>query len=172
MPFPTWSAGQRVTAALLTAMQPVTVVKSANTTRASTTTLASDPHLVLPVTAGATYLLDGFLEYDGNFGGTGDLKLDWTLPAGATIRWAALGNASGDTTQKYASTSAAAGTTLSVGTYGVAGAGGVRNAASPRGYLTVAGTAGNITLRWAQQSSHATGTTLYAGSWIRLLRQS
>ncbi|MFJ4863391.1 hypothetical protein [Streptomyces sp. NPDC088748] len=166
MPYPTWTAGQRVTAAQLTAMQPITAVKAANTSRTSTTTLAADPHLVLPVSANATYLLDGWIEYDGAFG-AGDLKADWTLPAGATIRWGLHANASGDTTQKYASSTAAG--TLTAGTYGV---GSFANGARPAGYLVIGGTAGNATFRWAQNSSNATATTLYAGSWVRLLRQT
>lgn len=168
MPFyPAWTAGQRVTAALLTAMQPIVVVKSSDTARTSTTTLAADPHIVVPVSASATYLLDGYIEFDGIFGGTGDIKFDWTIPAGATLRWGPLGNASGDTTQKYAANSAANSSVLTAGTYGT---GGTRSAASPRGYVTVGGTAGNLQLRWAQNTSSATATTVYAGSWIRLQR--
>lgn len=34
------------------------------------------------------------------------------------------------------------------------------------------GIVGNLTLRWAQQASSASATTLLAGSWIRLRRVS
>jgi hypothetical protein len=164
--YPAWTSGQRVTAALITAMQPIIVVKAANTSRASTTTLAADPHLVLPVSAGATYLMDGWLEYDGNFGSPGDFKADWTLPSGGTLRWGLHSNAAGDTTQKYATTTASASTVVTAGAYGI---GSTANGARPAGYLTTSA-AGNITLRWAQNSSSATATTVYAGSWIRLQR--
>lgn len=176
----TWVSGEVVTDELLNteirdqftsllALQPISVVKSASTGRASTTTLAADPHLVLALSANATYLLDGYVEYDGAFG-AGDLKLDWTMPAGAALRWAALGNAAADTTQKYSSGSVAAGvTTISLGTYGV---GATRNCFGPVGYLTTAGTAGNLTLTWAQNASNGTATTLHSGSWIRILRKT
>lgn len=169
MPYPDWKVGQKVTAALLAAMQPIRATKSVDTARASTTTLAADPHLVLPVLANAVYDLDGYIEYDGNFGGSGDLKLDWTVPAGTTMRWAPRSNASGDTTQKFSSGSVAYNLAVSAGTYGV---GTTRNSLSPRGWVITSGTAGNLTLRWAQNSSNAVATTLYANSWVRLTRVS
>ncbi len=175
----TWVVGEVVTAALMNAeirdqlnalitLQPISAVKSADTGRASTTSLAADPHLVLAVAASATYLLDGWLEYDGAFG-AGDLKADWSLPSGATIRWGLHANASGDTTQKYATTTGPAATALTAGTYGV---GAVANAARPAGFLTIGATAGNATFRWAQNSSNGTATTLRAGSWLRIFRRT
>ncbi|MFD9515954.1 hypothetical protein [Streptomyces sp. NPDC059979] len=173
----TWVVGEVVTAALmnaeirdqfnaLIAAQP-SIVKGSNTSRTSTTTLAADPHLALNVSASATYLVDGFIDYDGAFG-AGGLKVDFTLPAGAVLRWGLLGNVVADTTQKYASNTADTGS-LTAGTYGT---GGTHTAGTLRGYLTVAGTAGALTMRWAQNASNATATTVYAGSWIRLERYS
>lgn len=169
MPYPDWRVGQRVTAALLAAMQPVKATKSVDTARTSTTALAADPHLVLALAANAVYELSGFIEYDGNFGGSGDLKMDWTLPSGATMRWAPRGNAAGDTTQKLNSGSVANTLAVAVGTYGV---GTTRNSLSPRGYIITSATAGNATLRWAQNSSNAIATTLYANSWVSASRTS
>lgn len=173
----TWVVGEVVTAAQMNAeirdqfnsliAGQLTVVKSANTARTSTTTLAADPHLALSVAASATYLLDGFIDYDGAFG-AGGLKIDFTLPASATLRWGPLGNVVADTTQKYTSNTVSTGS-LPVGTYGT---GGNHTGATLRGYLTVAGTAGTVTLRWAQDTSNATATTVYAGSWMRLLRMT
>jgi hypothetical protein len=168
MVFPTIAAGQRITAALLNSMLPVTVYKTANQAVTSSTVLVNDNELTLPVVATGTYLLDGFIDYDGQFGpGTGDIKLDWSLPSGATLRWGPLGNASNDTAQKYASNTNVTGNVLTAGTYGT---GGSHNAATPRGYLAVSSTAGNVQLMWAQNASSATATTVYAGSWIRLQR--
>lgn len=173
----TWVVGEVVTAALMNAeirdqlnsliAAQLKIVKSGDTGRTSTTTLAADPHLALAVSASATYLLDGFIDYDGAFG-AGGLKMDFTLPAGATLRWGPLGNVVADTTQKYHSNTVNTGS-LPVGTYGT---GGSHTAATLRGYLTVAGTAGTVTLRWAQSASNGTATTVYTGSWIRLERYS
>ncbi|RPE27275.1 hypothetical protein [Kitasatospora cineracea] len=145
-----------------------TVYKTADTPLANTTALTADPHLTLPVVANAKYLLDGYLDYDGLFSTTlGGLALDWNLPSGATLRWGPLGNAFGDTTQKYTANTTTAGAPLSLGTYGT---GGTHTAASPRGYLTTGANAGSLTLKWAQAGATATGTTLYTGSHIRLQR--
>jgi hypothetical protein len=168
--FPSIAAGQRITASLLNSMLPVTVTKTVNQSVTSSTTLVNDLELTLPVVANGTYLLDGFIDYDGQFGpGTGDIKFDWSLPSGATLRWGPLGNASNDTSQKYASNTNLTGNVLTAGTYGT---GGAHNAATPRGYVTVSSTAGNIQLMWAQNVSSATATSVYAGSWIRLTRTS
>ncbi len=144
----------------------VTLVKPSNTTVTNNATLGVDPHITLPVVANAQYLLDGYLDYDGTFG-AGGIQLDWSVPAGASMRWAPLGNASADTTQKYTSNGTPVGSAVAAGTYGT---GGQHNTLSPRGYLATAGTAGNITLRWAQAAASAGGTTLYANSWVRLHR--
>lgn len=170
MAFPSISAGQRITAGLLTSMLPVVAVKTINQAVTSSTTFVNDNELLLPVIANATYLFDGFIDYDGPFGpNVADIKLDWTLPSGATLRWGPLGNASNDINQKYSSNTTLTGTALTAGTYGT---GGTHTALSPRGYLTVGGTAGTAQLKWAQNVSSATATTVYAGSWIRLQRQS
>lgn len=171
----TWVVGEVVTAAhlnaeirdqfnTLIASEPE-VIKAASTSRTSTTTLAADPHLALTVAANATYTLDGFIDYDGVFG-AGGLKVDFTLPASAVLRWGLLGNVAADTTQKYGSNTADTGS-LTAGTYGT---GGTHTAARLSGHLTVAGTAGTMQLRWAQNASNATATTVYEKSWMRLKR--
>lgn len=172
----TWVVGEVVTAAQLNAEirdqfnalinSNPEIVKSADTGRTSTTTLAADPHLALAVAANATYSLDGFIDYDGVFG-AGGLKVDWTLPASATMRWSLLGNVVADTTQKAVTTTTDQTGSLSVGTYGT---GGTHTHTRLCGHVTTAGTAGTMTMRWAQNASNATATTVYAKSWIRLRR--
>lgn len=172
----TWVVGEVVTAAhmnaeirdqfnALIAANPE-VIKSADTGRTSTTSLAADPHLALNVAANATYTIDGFLDYDGAFG-AGGLKVDFTLPASATMRWGLLGNVVAETNQKAATSTTDQTGSLPVGTYGT---GGTHTHARLCGHLTTAGTAGTMGLRWAQSASNATATTLYAKSWMRLRR--
>jgi hypothetical protein len=169
MPYPVWAAGQRVTAALLTAMQPIEAVKSTATPRASNTVLTADPHLTLAVAANAAYDLSGFIAYDGQYN-AGNLLLDWTLPAGARMLWSANGPAVGGTAA-FASNTVLAGTgnPLSAGTYGT---GGSYTALNPRGRLVTGASAGSITLTWAQVTSNAMATTLRADSRIQLDRTS
>lgn len=166
MPYPDWRAGQRVTAALLAAAQPATVVKAASQPVTSSTTLVNDNHLLLAVAANATYALTGFLDYDGAFG-AGGLKVGWTLPFSATLRWGLRGNVVADTTQKFAANTVTQASTLSVGTYGT---GGSHSSAHLIGHLTVGSTAGSVQLRWAQDASNAVATTMWDLSWLSLRR--
>jgi len=164
--FPTFFAGQRLTAALLRSMQPITVVKAADESVTSSTTLQDDNHLILPLEANATYTLEGGLYYDGQFN-AGNLKLTWTLPASATFYWSANGPATGGAAA-YASNAVTSGN-ISLGTYGT---GGAKTTASVNATVVTVGTAGNMTLRWAQDTSNATATTIYAKSWLRAWRIS
>ncbi|MGP3686538.1 hypothetical protein ACTVZO_17830 [Streptomyces sp. IBSNAI002] len=163
MPYPTWSAGQRVTAALLTAMQPITVVKTIDEPVTASTTLQDDNQLILPLEAAATYTVRGALFYDGQFN-AGNLKLSWALPAGASIFWSANGPALGGAAA-YASQAVTSGN-ISVGTYGT---GGSKTTASIVAHVTTSA-AGNMILRWAQDTSHATPTQIYAKSFLQAIR--
>lgn len=164
--YPTLYAGQRLTASLLASMQPYTVYKAADESVTSSTTLQDDNHLILPLLAGATYTVEGGLFYDGQFN-AGNLKLTWSLPAAATIFWSPNAPAVGGAAA-YASQAVTSGN-LSIGTYGT---GGSKTTASISATVTTFGTAGNMTLRWAQDASNATPTTIYAGSWLRMWRMA
>lgn len=122
--------------------------KTAATSRASTTTVAADPHLVVAVEANAVYKVDVFVGWTNGGGG---FKAAFTGPSGATMNW----------TDNDGGYSSAIGTTQSfnttVGTTFV-------------GTLDTAGTAGNLTLVWAQDSSNAANTTLAAGCYISVER--
>lgn len=164
MPYPTWAAGQRVTAALLTAAQPALIYKTADESVTSSTTLQNDDHLFVAVAANATYAIDCWLNFLAN--SPPDIKADWTIPAGATMNWAALGTG----TANYSDHDA------SIVSHNVARGGkgnpGVPQSMNARGYLITGGTAGTLQLRWAQNTSNASATVLRAGSWIRLQRNS
>ena len=57
MPYPAWTVGQKVTATLLAAMQPIKATKSVDTARASTTAQTADPHLSLALAANAQFAI-------------------------------------------------------------------------------------------------------------------
>ncbi|MFJ9443254.1 hypothetical protein ACIRRH_15490 [Kitasatospora sp. NPDC101235] len=145
--------GQVLHARKTSATQPVT----------SSTTLVPATDLALPVVAGATYEIDGWIIYDGQFN-AGDLKIGWSVPAGSTGTWSINAPGTGGTLTYSPNTVAIAATTTA-GTYG---AGGLVNAAV-RGYIT-AGATGTLQLQFAQNSSNPTPTSVYAGSWLRLHR--
>lgn len=178
--YPTFVAGQKITAALLRSAQPQVVRKTADTARSATTTTTPDPHLQIDVIANAVYVWDGWVKYDAD--AAGDLVLDFTTPAGALGEW--LGFAAGNPV-----TGASATPTLRVDTAGVSGylirtetndvaqsrsfgalGVGTTMGVQLSGTLRVAAAAGTFSLDWAQGASSATATTLYTDSWLRFQR--
>lgn len=169
MQYPTWQAGQRVTAALLTAMQPTTAIKGSLQTVTNSTTYTADTDLTIPLAAGATYMFDGAISYA-------------TLAAaGINMRWSYSGtystgiythralNGSSATTTDTASIRAGQ---ANIGTgQALAGGNGSGNflIAEPLGTIITV-TAGNLFFEWAQNAVNATGTQVGPGSWVRAWR--
>lgn len=141
--------------------------KTSDQAKSTDATLANDSELVVTVVASATYVFDGFLVYDGAT--TGDIQVKLVPPASATLVWVPNGppsSASGTaTTLKVPKEGTAADTFGAVGT----GAGNILVMA-PRGILRTGASAGTLQLQWAQGTSDATATTLYADSWLRATR--
>jgi hypothetical protein len=167
--YPTWAAGQRVTAGQLLASQAKTLYKAGDTSRASTTASAADPDLTMAVEANATYIVDGLLVYGAD--PTADFKMGFTGPASAVFTWSCTGQ---DGTQTGTSSPVIT-DAQAIGTFAyILGGRSTGNTGKMtgrlRGTLTVAATAGTFSLVWAQQVSSATATILYTGSFMRLLR--
>lgn len=178
--YPTFLAGQKITASLLRSAQPIVVRKTADTPRTATTTTTADPHLQFDAVANAVYIWDGWVKYDADT--VGDLVLDFTTPAGALGEWLGFGTGNPPT-------GASATPTLRVDTQGVSGymlrtetndvaqsrsfgalGVGITLGVQMYGTLRMASTAGTFTLDWAQGASSATATTLYTDSWLRFQR--
>jgi hypothetical protein len=161
-----WFSGEDITATNLNEMQPLNAYKPAQTSRASTTTLAADPNLAAPVVAAGVYEVECYLNYTGAAQGSGDLKFAFTGPSGATFTWSALGFAvSGGFTTPEMICNNTLTSTRQVGS----------NSGSTvdcwiKGSLIVSSTAGTLTLTWAQNTSSSTATVLSAGCWLRLIR--
>lgn len=178
--YPTPLAGQRLTASLLRSMLPQVARKTADTARASTTTQVIDPHIQLPVVAGAVYVFNGWIKFDGD--PAADIVVGWTFPTGTQGAWYGQG----------------AGTTVISGT---AGGGTQQNASSTWGYtvrtewtdlgntrtlgnlaagnaltallggtVRVGSTDGTFGMTWCQSVSNATATTVFTDSWISVQR--
>ncbi|MFI6032944.1 hypothetical protein ACIBBD_01940 [Streptomyces sp. NPDC051315] len=161
-----WLAWGRGSTGGFTLGSTVVARKTANTSRASTTAIAADPHLSINVVAG-TYQVQALILYDADT--TGDLKLGWFAPASTTGAWWPGGSDASNTT--FAATARwGALTDFSVSTLPVAGVGtGNVVACIPTGTAVVTGT-GQITLAWAQNSSSATATVVRQHSWLQLRR--
>jgi len=162
---PVWTVGEVLSAADVNSwFVPVVVFKAADEGPITTTTLQNDNELILPVAAGASYLLDGYLIATGNTIGSGDLKIGFTVPSGASFRFTSLG---------YSLTSTATLAQSAARSSGTASNGVDGSAASPvwvRGNVITTSTAGNLTLQWAENTGNATGTSVLAGSWLMLRR--
>lgn len=136
--------------------------KSTDQAVTSSTTLVTDTALTWPVDANVNYLFDMYLVYTG--GTAGDIKIGWSVPAAAGMSWSAegldedlayknVGNLSETSTSPYGCVSTSTGRMILVA-----------------GFLRVDVTSGTFALRFAQQVSSATATTMRAGSFGILYR--
>lgn len=178
--YPTISAGQRITASLLTSMLPQTVRKTADTSRSSTTTVTADPHLQSDADANAVYTVHGFIKYEADT--AVDLSIRLSGPSGSLGEWAS----SGVGNPVVGSTAAPALTLDTTGargymirtesadlgvsrTHGGLGVGSVHDLLI-FGTVRVGSTSGTIAIEWAQSASSATATILYTDSWLCIRR--
>jgi hypothetical protein len=167
----TFVAGEVLTAAdvNLYLKNMLTAIKPANESVTSSTVLQDDDHLSIPLAANSTYLVIGVLNYDGAL--TGDFKMAFTGPAGVTlnIHTDGLGIAATDGTGDQVF--------LIEAVAPAGGAFGTIAAADHRpllfiGFVATGGTAGNLQLQWAQNTSNGTATRVLATSGMIGIRAS
>lgn len=174
MPYPIFLAGQGLRASQLAAMQPRYAVKTATEAVASSTTLQNDDSLTLPLQAGGVYEVEMVLIPAGNgstaaAGDRGQFKTAWLTPAGSTGLKTCVGQVGPDRDSSLMrSSSHNFGTSV---TYDLEGTG-TASAVVEKAIVTVGGTAGDLTLQWAQAAVGATPTNLLTGSYLRVLRVS
>ena len=174
--YPNYTAGQKLTAADLAAGQSIIVYKTANTDRASTTTLTDDPELTVTLAAGAVYIIEFYLHYAAI--NAAQFKTAWTVPSGATGARSVRGLASTVSDSSSAPTGGGAGSLRSgihnyttVINYGTRDSGTNQVLAREETLITTS-SAGTCAIQWAQVTSNATATRMAAGSWVRALRIS
>lgn len=166
--YPTYAAGQRITASLLRSAQPQIVRKTADTSRSATTTYADDDHLVFAAEANAVYSMWGWLKYFTD--PTPDLKVQIVVPAGCLGEWA--WNMPGSTTAGGGTVGYSIRTEsndVNVGRTGY-GTSDTQHNTPLGGLFRMGSTAGNIAVQWAQNTSNATATILYTDSWMAFQR--
>jgi hypothetical protein len=160
----TFLAGKRLTAAALNAAIGLSAAKGGDTNRSSAntgTTLTADPDLTVAVLANTSYLVRFSLLYKGAATNTGDLKLSFSVPSGATLAGGFLGIANPLGVTILPVTSAAS--------VLVSYSNGTGNPlwCQVTANLVTSAAAGNLVLTWAQNTSSATSTTLMAGSSLQ-----
>ncbi|WP_130291597.1 hypothetical protein [Pseudonocardia sediminis] len=135
----------------------------------ASTTPVNAAGMAFSVSAGATYLLDGLIRYNGPT--ISDVKIGFTGPAMASILWSANGmDASGTamttagSLQTVGVTAIGAGNTIALGC-----SGGLVTVACPRGLFRPSA-AGTLQLVWAQNSSNILASSLYPPSFLTLQR--
>lgn len=144
--------------------------KLSDTSRNTTTTLADDPELTVPVAANSKYLLTCMLIYSATSQAGGDLNVGWAVPASASMQGHTSGNAaSGTTAADDLNTSFSESTTMS---FGVIGTAAPWTAALLTARVVIAGTAGNVVLRWCQATSSGINTVMRQGSFLNLDRRA
>lgn len=140
-------------------------VLSADFVITTTTTPANVTDLVITVGTSATWIFDGFLLYDGDV--TGDIAIDFVIPASATIAWSGSGPVSTLTGAGTAGQGDFAAITTSGGVqnYGASADTTPKTAIHLKGIVVTAGTGGTIQLQAAQRNA-TNVSTLRAGSYL------
>lgn len=139
--------------------------KAASQTLLSNTTLTNDNTLFVALPTAGTFGWRCWLLYNSSL--TADIKLTYTWPAGATATWSGMGLAStatgtsGDINMAAVTVS---GTTL------VFGGAAANSVILLEGEIVMGGTAGNLQLQWAQNTSDATNTSVLARSRMMVWR--
>jgi hypothetical protein len=137
---------------------PSFVRKTADETVASSTVLQSDDHLFFAVAASEIWVFDFTLFIVS--ASVPDIKIALDVPAGATLKWAAIHDM--DNNELAVLSTVITGDDTSR-TYGATAS---QTMIVVRGIIVNGGTAGNVQLRWAQGTSDATGTTVKENSFL------
>ena len=136
-----------------------TVTKASDESVSGSTTIQNDDELLFTASSGTPYVVEFAVVYASPVGGTTpDIKLDFgedtTARGGFTVIYMSTTDAWGTGTPKADRTD-----TISAGTATT------KRVITGRGNYVGAG--GTFRIRWAQNTSNANATTVYAGSYLR-----
>lgn len=162
MTMPTFPANHITSSDDLKALLPYFVRKGSDQAVTSSTTLVNDNELFLTLLPNATYSISTFIIYDG--AGASGLKLAFTGPTNSTMAWWTNSTSGGNTT--FINSNDYWGyndLTILTNSVGCAGAGS-KGVCRPGGFLTTGATSGTVQFQWAQGTSSATATHVFAGS--------
>lgn len=164
------TAGAKVRASVINGALPLYGRVTTDTTVTSSTTLVVATGFAIALEASSTYVCDGYMAYSA--GATGDLKVAWTVPTGATGHWCLYGLDTASTgsigsIDARRQTAFGTGTTQAIGgSDSFSGA----LACLPRLYIVTDTTAGDLGLQFAQNTSSGTSTIMRVGTWIRAVK--
>ncbi|MFI6732122.1 hypothetical protein ACIBI9_04245 [Nonomuraea sp. NPDC050451] len=172
--FKNWASGEILSAADLMKLPQHNYIVKPSDESVTNATVQDDDHLVLAVAANTDYVLDGMLVYSA--AQSVGMVYGWSFPTSATMWWnsgnAPLYDAQG-TPQISLDARLINEFAQCVGISSGGAGNPFRLMARPYGLLRVAGTAGNIRMRFAQQTLNAgDATVMRAGSWLRITKIS
>jgi len=160
------TAGTVATKALLDDRELLSVVKGSNQSVTNSTVKVNDTALTVSLAANAVYHVSVMVIVSGPTGA--DWAQLWTFPTGVSGTRFSHGPELPVTTVRATlvnARSAPIGTSLAYGTDGIE-----NSAIREEIWLSTSGTAGSLTLTWAQNAAVASATTVLAGSWMTAYR--
>ena len=134
--------------------------KTANESVTSSVTVQDDDHLALSLGANETWVFDMFLLV-GNTSGATTIKLVLNLPSGATLTAGTIPGIGALTLSGWV---------LSQGTESKFNIQSGIRVILITGSVVMGSTAGDLQLQWAQETSSATSTSIYADSYLKAIR--
>lgn len=164
--FPDWGVGTEVSGTNLANGIPNIVVKSANQSRNTTTTLANDSELASIALEVGTWDIALFMMAHTPTSATPDLKTQWSFTGtwNTPLRMCQGPGPGNTATPEAIALVRLAGIAVNANaTYGLASSS-VPAVITERTFRAVVTAAGNLALQWAQNTSDAGNTTIQEGS--------
>ena len=138
------------------------VRKSADEVVTSSTALQADDHLTVSIPANQTYEFDIVMYVTTNNATNGGMQFTVVSPAGSTVFLSSSKTSTANVGEGIITASGATDNISSLTT--------TLNKVILKGYVANAGTAGSVTVQWAQQSSSANETRVKVGSYLKATR--
>lgn len=175
--FPTFAAGDRVTAQMLNDMQSTVIVATTAQTVNNTTVHVNDNTLSVPVEANASYFIEFFLIFSQSGAANSDVDIMWSVPSGTSGLKQVTGSTDGNAVDgaEYISrteTGARMGGhnfTFEV-RYNMEPLASRPQCSMESALINVDGVAGNVVIQWAQGTAAAQNLSRDAFSFVRYTR--
>lgn len=148
--------------------QTMIAMRTGNLDRSETTTLADDTQLTLPVEANTRYLAEVFIQPYGIGGTSQGINVGISAPAGYDMEMRFFASNDGSFTagscgRRFSDWGGNPRSIPSVSSSGEC-------SVEIKGMIETSGTAGNVTVKWAQATSNTNATRVAEGSYIRLTK--
>lgn len=140
--------------------------KPSNESVTSSTTLQTDDHLSVAVQANSAYLMTCLIKYDGD--AAADIKVLFRCPTSATLNAVGITLVGGAASQSDQQNTPYSENTSQI--WGCLGSGSTLYGLVT-GLLLTSGTAGTLSVEWAQNVSSGTATRVLIGSFLNLDRK-